>query len=142
MDRTRRKAPANRALSAALPFGCLCVLCVFFLPACSSPPKELGNPVRLTLKNRTNRSVTGVLLRFDREIKRVDNVSTTRALTRLTLRTAPADTLRAEGGSLQPGAEVVFEVLGRDGPPRPVEGRWIIAGSYGPAVVPEEMELE
>ncbi|MHC4959555.1 MAG: hypothetical protein ACYTGN_14405 [Planctomycetota bacterium] len=118
------------------------MLCSVGLTACSSPPEPPGNPVRLTLRNATERRVTGVLLRFDRPIRRVDNISATRdQLARITLRTSPADTLRAEGGSLQPGETVVFEILGKGGPPLPLDGRWIIDGAYGPNLRPEDMEV-
>ena len=40
--------------------------------------RELNNPVELTLTNRTGRFVTGVLIRFDRPVERVDRLGRAR----------------------------------------------------------------
>lgn len=108
---------------------------------CGAPPKAPANPARITLENRSGTAVTGVLLRFDREIERADPVGE-RVFERLTLRLAPADTLRIEGGRLGAEQRVTFSVKGIDGPPRVVEGRWIIDGRWGPALTPEELGRE
>lgn len=110
------------------------------LPACAGP-RELQNPVRLTLTNRSGRPVTGVMVRFDREISRADRVGEA-GFARLTLRLSPADTLRAEEGRLPDGEAIALSVLGRGGPPRVREGRWIVEGRWGPKLGPDEIEME
>jgi hypothetical protein len=109
---------------------------------CGGGDRKLNkNPVRLTLTNRSGRDATGVMLRFDREIARADRIGDGGFFT-LTLRLAPADALRAEGGTLKRGERMVLEVLGRGGPPRVLEGRWITDGKWGATLGPEEFELE
>ena len=85
--------------------------------------------------------MTGVLLRFDREIERADPIGE-RRFEELTLRIVPADTLRAEGGRLPVGERAVFAVRGVGGPPRLVEGRWIVDGRWGLALTPKEITEE
>ena len=110
-----------------------CGAALAFLPvllpaACGA--RELRNPVRLTLINRTGAPVTGVLLRFDRDLAAADRVSA-QGPADLELRLAPADTLRISGGELLPGSAATYLVRGKDGPPRLLEGRWLIGGRLG-----------
>ncbi len=111
------------------------LLFAILLAACSA--RELKNPVRLTLTNKSGKTVTGALLRFDRELTRVDLVSDA-GFARLKLRIAPANTLRAERGVLRPDGRAVYEVTGEGGPPRILDGRWLIEGRLGPLMTKDE----
>jgi len=105
--------------------------------------------VRLTLRNRTGTPVTGVLLRFDREIATVDPVGPAEAgdgdafvFARRRLRHHPADTLRLDRGVLAPGETVSYRIAGRDGPPRVLEARWLVGdGRYGARIGDGELSL-
>ncbi len=111
------------------------LLLAILLAACSA--RELKNPVRLTLTNRSGKTVTGALLRFDRELTRVDLVSDT-GFARLKLRLAPANTLRLEDGALPPGGRATYEIFGLGGPPRLREARWLVHGRLGPRLTKDE----
>ena len=106
--------------------------------ACSA--RELENPVRLTLTNHSERTVTGALLRFDRDLSRVDRVSSG-GFSTLKLRLAPANALRLEGGSLRPGERAVYELEGDGGPPRPLDGRWLVHGRLGARMMKDEFDV-
>jgi len=97
--------------------------------------------VRVTLTNRSGQKTTGVMLRFDREISRADRLGDA-GFARLTLRLSPADTLRAEDGSLPAGGAVAFLVLGKAGPPKVLEARWIVQGRWGAKLGPDEIAME
>lgn len=115
---------------------------------------RLRNPVRLTLRNRTGAPVTGVLLRFDREIATVDVARVSGSgstgagdgdasvFARRRLRHHPADTLRLDRGVLAPGEAVSYRIAGRDGPPRVLEARWLVGeGRYGARIGDGELSL-
>ena len=110
--------------------------------ACSSaPPPPPPNPIRLTIVNRNQENVTGALLRFDRELRRVDRVSSL-GIADIQLRLAPADTVRVEGEPLVTGGRSSYRIEGRDGSPRLVEARWLLDGRLGPVIDPDEIRIE
>ncbi len=92
------------------------------------------------LTNRSKKTVTGALLRFDRDLSRVDRISS-RGFPVLKLRLAPANALRLEGGTLRPGERAVYELVGDGGPPRPTDGRWLIDGRLGPRMMKDEFDV-
>jgi hypothetical protein len=94
----------------------------------------------MTLVNRTGGEVTGAWLRFDREIASVDVVGEA-AFADARLRISPADTLRLGGGRLGPGGRVRYELAGVGGPPRLLEGRWLVDGAFGPAITDDDLAL-
>jgi len=121
--------------------GRLLLLLLLLLPAVAGcGARELKNPVRLTLTNRSGGVVTGAVLRFDRELARVDRVSGD-GFADTRLRTSPANTLRLEGGVVGPSQAVVYELTGRDGPPVLEEGRWLVRGTVGPRITDEEVRV-
>ncbi|MEE8105600.1 MAG: hypothetical protein V3T86_08720 [Planctomycetota bacterium] len=95
-------------------------------------PSRDAEPATVTIElfNRSGSPVTGALMRFDRELKRVDR-SSSRGFPDVDLRMSPADTLRLSGGTLQPGETAHYEVEGVDGPPQLLEGRWIEGDAAG-----------
>jgi hypothetical protein len=103
--------------------------------------RQLNNPVRLTLVNRTGGDVTGAWLRFDREIASFDRLGE-RRFDRARLRIRPADTLNLGDGRLGPGESVSYEIAGVGGPPRVVEGRWLVEGAIGSAITDADITLE
>ena len=105
-------------------------------PGCQSI--GTSNPVRITLVNRSGAPVTGALLRFDRDIHRVDRLSR-RGFEGARLRLDPPDTLRLEGGELEIEEAVTYEVIGVDGPPVLLEGRWLVDGEFGPKLTEREI---
>jgi hypothetical protein len=89
------------------------------------PPPEAV--VQFELFNGGGRTVTGAVLRFDRELESADHISG-HGFDSITLRMTPADTLRLEDGRLYRGQRAHYRVRGVDGPPKLVEGRWIVDG--------------
>jgi len=110
---------------------------------CGGGGRGNRNPTRLVLTNRTGAPVQGAVLRFDREILRVDRAGGgPRVFSRVRLRMARADTLRLGGGSLPPGARVRYELAGAGGAPRLLEGRWLTGGRLGPPLGGDEVSLD
>ena len=102
------------------------------LAACRGAP-DPGDPLELTLVNRTGGPVAGALLRFDGPLSRVDRLSRD-GFSEIRLRVAPADTVRLEGGRLEPAQAATYEIAGVEGPPRLLDARWILEGDrMGPA---------
>ena len=60
---------------------------------------------------------------------------------RARLRIRPADTLNLGDGRLGPGESVSYEIAGVGGPPRVVEGRWLVDGAIGPAITDADLRL-
>ena len=103
-------------------------LCLVLCAACVLKKKKPPDAVvQFELFNSGGRTVTGALLRFDRELEGADHISE-HGFSSLTLRMTPADTLRLENGKLYAGQGAHYKVRGVDGPPQLVEGRWIIDG--------------
>jgi hypothetical protein len=117
------------------------VLAMLLVAACGSTPEPPPNPIRLTIVNRHEENVTGALLRFDRELLRVDRVSTM-GFREIQLRLAPADTVRVEGEPLVTGGRSSYRIEGRDGSPRLLEARWLLDGRLGPVIDPGEIRIE
>ena len=121
----------------------VCTALAAMAAGCGGGGRCNRNPVRLVLTNRTGEPVQGVVLRFDRELLRVDRVGTgARVFSRVRLRMARADTLRLGGGSLAPGARVRYELTGAGGAPRLLEGRWLAGGRIGPPLHADEVTLD
>jgi len=125
---------ARSARPGALAVGVLALL----LGGCSGG-RALQNPVEFTLTNRTRKVASGVVLRFDRELERVDRLGPA-PFRDVRLRVAAADTLELGGGELLPGRAVRLRVIGRGGAPHFVEGRWLRATGPGPTVKHDETE--
>ena len=132
---TAAEAGAPASQGAVKRWGKAAALLALVASSCSA--RELKNPVRLTLTNRSGKTVTGVILRFDRELTRAERTSANGFIS-IKLRLAPSDTLRLEGGRLQPGGRTVYQVEGKDGPARPLDGRWLIDGRLGPLLTKDE----
>jgi len=104
------------------------------------PAAARANPARLRLVNRTGAVVQGVVVRFDREVVRVDFVVGT-AFPEVRLRLDPPDTVRLAGGRMVPDGATVWRVAGKVGAPAVVEARWIVDGRLGPRLGDAELEL-
>ncbi|MHC4548099.1 MAG: hypothetical protein ACYTEZ_04915 [Planctomycetota bacterium] len=126
----RKRGPGWRGLLPLAPY--------LLLAACGGrePPR---NPAQLTLVNRTGSPVHGAVLRFDRELARVDPIET--GFERARLRLHPADTLYLEGGRLPFRAEATYEVAGKGGAPLLLDGVWLVNGKRGPRLKENEARL-
>jgi len=108
------------------------------VPACAGTPAGPVAPVTtLGLVNRTGAGVEGAVLRFDRELTRIEQVSS-RGFPDRSLRLSPADTVRLAGATLAPGDHATYRFTAAAGPPVLVEARWIVGGKLGPRLGPEE----
>jgi len=107
-------------------------LAVIGMPGCAlnTSRDTADSTISIELFNRSGAPVSGALMRFDRELKRVDR-SSSNGFPDVDLRMSPADTLRLSGGTLQPGETVHYEIEGVGGPPQLVEGRWIEGDAAG-----------
>lgn len=113
---------------------------VLALAACGGVERRVANPARLTLVNRTGETVHGAVLRFDRELTRVEHLGR-RGFAQARLRLSPADTLRLGEGELRHGEDTRYRVTGADGPPVFLDGRWLIEGKVGPPITQDEISL-
>ena len=116
---------------AAVLFG-IAALALFGMSGCAlnTSRDAVNSTISIELFNRSGAPVSGALMRFDRELKRVDR-SSSNGFPDVDLRMSPADTLRLSGGTLHPGETAHYEVEGVGGPPQLVEGRWIDGDAAG-----------